>query len=104
MFRLKQSLKTLITILAIAPFGLIGTLIVGFASSKAPETEAVSSEKPIPSTSFLNQGDLQHVEFHLLNTGHFALEEDGATIAQSIRQFLDTRVVSPGHTHPQDLS
>lgn len=32
--------------------------------------------------------DLQNVEFHLLDTGHFALEEDGDTIAKHMRDFL----------------
>jgi pimeloyl-ACP methyl ester carboxylesterase len=32
--------------------------------------------------------DLHNLEFHLLDTGHFALEEDGDTIAKYIRQFL----------------
>ncbi len=32
--------------------------------------------------------DLKNVEFHLLDTGHFALEEDGAEIATLIRGFL----------------
>ena len=32
--------------------------------------------------------DLKNVEFHLLDTGHFALEEDGVTIAEHIRSFL----------------
>ena len=32
--------------------------------------------------------DLKNVEFHLLDTGHFALEEDGVTIAALIRGFL----------------
>ncbi len=32
--------------------------------------------------------DLKNLEFHLLDTGHFALEEDGATIASLIRGFL----------------
>jgi pimeloyl-ACP methyl ester carboxylesterase len=32
--------------------------------------------------------DLKNVEFHLLDTGHFALEEEGATIAARIRAFL----------------
>ncbi len=35
--------------------------------------------------------DLKDFEFHLLDTGHFALEEDGAVIAAHIRRFLDTR-------------
>ncbi|MFN3130874.1 alpha/beta fold hydrolase [Roseibium sp.] len=36
--------------------------------------------------------DLTNVEFHLLNTGHFALEEDGAVIAEEIRDFLKREV------------
>jgi len=32
--------------------------------------------------------DLKNVEFHLLDTGHFALEEDGDQIASLIRAFL----------------
>jgi hypothetical protein len=32
--------------------------------------------------------DLNDVEFHLLDTGHFALEEDGDIIAGLMRQFL----------------
>jgi pimeloyl-ACP methyl ester carboxylesterase len=32
--------------------------------------------------------DLKNLEFHLLDTGHFALEEDGAEIAGLIRAFL----------------
>ena len=32
--------------------------------------------------------DLKNLEFRLLDTGHFALEEDGATIATLIREFL----------------
>ncbi|MFQ3226502.1 MAG: pimeloyl-ACP methyl ester carboxylesterase [Lentimonas sp.] len=34
------------------------------------------------------QRDLNDVDFHLLDTGHFALEEDGDIIAQLIREFL----------------
>lgn len=36
--------------------------------------------------------DLKDPEFHLLDTGHFALEEDGVTIAQLIRDFLSRRL------------
>jgi pimeloyl-ACP methyl ester carboxylesterase len=36
--------------------------------------------------------DLKDVEFHLLDTGHFALEEDGAAIAGLIRNFLGKRL------------
>ncbi len=32
--------------------------------------------------------DLKTIEFHLLDTGHFALEEDGEDIAGLIRRFL----------------
>jgi pimeloyl-ACP methyl ester carboxylesterase len=32
--------------------------------------------------------DLKNLEFHLLDTGHFALEEDGDAIARLIRDFL----------------
>ncbi len=40
--------------------------------------------------------DLKNLEFHLLNTGHFALEEDGELIAQYIRDFM-RRNVEPNH-------
>ena len=36
--------------------------------------------------------DLNDLEFHLLDTGHFALEEDGKVIADTIRKFLDKKV------------
>jgi pimeloyl-ACP methyl ester carboxylesterase len=36
------------------------------------------------------QRDLKNLEFHLLDTGHFALEEDGQLIADYIRKFLST--------------
>jgi pimeloyl-ACP methyl ester carboxylesterase len=36
--------------------------------------------------------DLANLEFHLLDTGHFALEEKGAEIAELIRSFLDRNV------------
>ncbi len=35
--------------------------------------------------------DLKDLEFHLLDTGHFALEEDGNVIAKRMRAFLDAR-------------
>ncbi|MEG4234360.1 alpha/beta hydrolase [Microcoleus sp. Pol11C3] len=38
------------------------------------------------------QRDLKDVEFHLLDTGHFALEEDGDAIANYITQFLTSRL------------
>ena len=36
--------------------------------------------------------DLNNLVFQLLDTGHFALEEDGAVIADHIRNFFDKRV------------
>jgi pimeloyl-ACP methyl ester carboxylesterase len=36
--------------------------------------------------------DLKDLEFHLLDTGHFALEEDGDTIARLMREFLERRL------------
>lgn len=36
--------------------------------------------------------DLDHVELHLLDTGHFALEEDGDLIARLMLDFLDRTV------------
>jgi pimeloyl-ACP methyl ester carboxylesterase len=38
--------------------------------------------------------DLKTVEFHLLDTGHFALEEDGDRIAGLMRQFLRQHVAA----------
>jgi pimeloyl-ACP methyl ester carboxylesterase len=37
--------------------------------------------------------DLQNLEFHLFDTGHFALEEYGDEIADHIRQFMTTHLV-----------
>ncbi len=36
--------------------------------------------------------DLRDLEFHLLDTGHFALEEEGDFIAERIRAFLEARI------------
>jgi pimeloyl-ACP methyl ester carboxylesterase len=38
--------------------------------------------------------DLKNIEFHLLDTGHFALEEDGDVIAEYMRKFLTANVKS----------
>jgi len=38
--------------------------------------------------------DLKNIEFHLLDTGHFALEEDGDVIASLIREFMGKNVDS----------
>ena len=37
--------------------------------------------------------DLKNLEFHLLNTGHFALEEEGTTIARFISDFFKTNSI-----------
>lgn len=37
--------------------------------------------------------DLKNLEFHLLDTGHFALEEEGEKIAKLIREFLGNQVM-----------
>lgn len=36
--------------------------------------------------------DLKNIDFHLLDTGHFALEEDSEVIAEHIRKFFENRV------------
>ncbi len=38
--------------------------------------------------------DLNNIEFHLLDTGHFALEEDGVLIADLMRRFLSVKLAS----------
>lgn len=38
--------------------------------------------------------DVEDLEFHLLETGHFPLEEDGAFIANEIRDFLSERGIN----------
>jgi pimeloyl-ACP methyl ester carboxylesterase len=51
--------------------------------------------------------DLKNIEFYLLDTGHFALEEDGDRIASLMREFLHKNVAggkttgSPAHDHGQ---
>lgn len=37
--------------------------------------------------------DLKNLDFNILDTGHFALEEEGADIAAKIREFMEKRVV-----------
>lgn len=39
--------------------------------------------------AFPYKRDLKNLEFHLLDTGHFALEEDGEVIARYMRDFLE---------------
>ncbi len=38
--------------------------------------------------------DLKDLEFHLLDTGHFALEEDGEIITDLIRDFIEKKVAA----------
>jgi len=38
--------------------------------------------------------DLKNLEFHLLNTGHFALEEDSEVVANYIRNFMNEKTVT----------
>jgi pimeloyl-ACP methyl ester carboxylesterase len=38
--------------------------------------------------------DLEDVEFHLLDTGHFALEEEGAAIATLMHDFLERKLLT----------
>ena len=38
--------------------------------------------------------DLPDAEFHLLNTGHFALEEDGLRVVRLIREFMSAKVAA----------
>ena len=42
--------------------------------------------------AFPYKRDLKNIEFHLLDTGHFALEEDGDLIASYIRNFLTKNI------------
>lgn len=44
-----------------------------------------------PSGAEAFKHDLSHCEVHLLDTGHFALEEDGEVIAEHIIRFLTTK-------------
>lgn len=37
--------------------------------------------------------DLKNLDYNILDTGHFALEEEGAVIATKIREFMERRVV-----------
>ncbi|WP_083904838.1 alpha/beta fold hydrolase [Rhodopirellula sp. SWK7] len=45
------------------------------------------------------QRDLRNVELHLLDTGHFALEEDAAVIAQHMQRFLAKNVGGQHESH-----
>jgi pimeloyl-ACP methyl ester carboxylesterase len=45
-----------------------------------------------PAGAYPYKRDLKNVEFHLLNTGHFAIEEDGTIMANYIDKFLARNV------------
>lgn len=49
---------------------------------------------PAGATAFLR--DLKRAELHLLDTGHFALEEDSELIAEIMLRFLDRHAQRPG--------
>jgi len=42
--------------------------------------------------AFPYKRDLKNIEFHLINTGHFALEEEGYVMAELIREFLSNQI------------
>jgi pimeloyl-ACP methyl ester carboxylesterase len=44
--------------------------------------------------AFPYKRDLKNLEFHLLDTGNFALEEDGQVIADLTRKFLNKQLVN----------
>jgi pimeloyl-ACP methyl ester carboxylesterase len=46
----------------------------------------------LPAGALAYTNDVPHAEVHLLDTGHFALEEDGDVIADYILKFLHTNV------------
>lgn len=46
--------------------------------------------------------DLKNIEFHLLDTGHFALEEDGEAITTHIRNFMTTHVGERTRSQPSE--
>jgi pimeloyl-ACP methyl ester carboxylesterase len=48
---------------------------------------------PVPGAEGLKR-DLNDVDYNILDTGHFALEEDGAFIAEKIRTFLSARNIN----------
>nr|WP_201380191.1 hypothetical protein [Ktedonobacter sp. SOSP1-52] len=54
------------------------------------QVKAHSSKEDTPAEAF--KQDLPQTEVHLLDTGHFALEEDGDVIAEHIIRFLTTKI------------
>jgi len=66
-------------------FHLIAPDYPGFGNSSMPKVDEFDY-------TFDNIAEI--IDFHLLDTGHFALEEDGGLIASLIRNFLDKNVAS----------
>lgn len=48
--------------------------------------------KPAKAETHPYKRDLKDLEFHMLDTGHFALEENGDVIATEILNFLDRKI------------
>lgn len=65
-----------------------------FREKQPPTLVVWGKNDPIfpPSGAEPYKRDLKSVEFHLLDTGHFALEEDGDKIARLMLSFLDKKV------------
>jgi hypothetical protein len=51
---------------------------------------------PRESLAIAFRHDLKHAGLHLLDTGHFALEEDGDLVADLRLRFLDRMVAGAG--------
>lgn len=49
--------------------------------------------------AFPYRRDLKNIELHILNTGHFALEEDGIVIANYIRNFIYRKAMTAIHSN-----
>jgi hypothetical protein len=65
---------------------LFGSVFSSFANANQAPTDNSASQP-----QYQTQHHTINVEFHLLDTGHFALEEDGQVIADYIRNFLSTK-------------
>lgn len=48
-----------------------------------------------PESAYPYKRDLKNVELHLLNTGHFALEEGGEEIANRMQEFFSRHLLRP---------
>ncbi|RCJ17767.1 hydrolase [Nostoc minutum NIES-26] len=63
-----------------------------FRQHQPPTLVVWGKNDPIfpPQGAYPYKRDLPNLEFHLLDTGHFALEEEGEAIASYIKRFLET--------------